>query len=216
MHAVLLAPLPFANSDRLLNLREQSGGGTNAVTFGNYGTWVQRATNFEAIGAWWGAGGKTLTGFGDPTPIAGNQATASYWKAMYIKPVLGSYFTDDDARQGAAPVVVLSEALWRNRFAADPSIIGKSLMLSGTPTRVIGVAPNDYVLGATLERIWTPLIISAARLADHKDHELTVVGLVKRGVSFERATAEVSRIERELADNVLDRLIEFFRVLALI
>lgn len=199
VNAVMLAPLPYANSGRVLRLWERFDGDPNAVTFGNYGSWT-RARSFEAIAAWWsGAGSTTLTGRGDPVRIEGTLATASYWRVFQIKPVLGSYFGEDDAREGASPVVVLSAALWQNRFGGDSSIVGKSIMLGGTPTRVVGVAPQAYILDETPERIWMPLIMTPKRLADHRDHELSAAGLVKRGVSFDQATQELSRITRALA-----------------
>ena len=95
IHAVMLSPLPYANGDRILSLREQSGASANVVTFGNYVSWTQQARSFDAIAAWWPAGSKTLTGVGDPVRISGDQATANYWKVFYIKPVIGGYFTDD-------------------------------------------------------------------------------------------------------------------------
>ena len=199
MNAVLLSPLPYAKSDRLLRVYEQLGEGQRAVTFGNYAVWKTEARSFDAIGAYWFAGGKTLTGVGDPLPISGLQANSDYWKALSIKPVIGRYFEPEDEKEGAAPVVVLSEALWRNRFGADPSIVGRAITLSGTPYRVLGVAPNDYILRPPAELIWTPLIIPASRLADHKDHELTVVALVKPGIPLEQGVRELSRIERRLA-----------------
>jgi putative ABC transport system permease protein len=200
VHAVMLSPLPYANSDRIVDLREQVGPSSNVVTFGNYVSWTQRAKSFDAITAYWtAAGAKTLTGDGDPIRIAGDQATGSYWRVFYIKPVVGSYFTDADAREGATPVVVLSTALWNSRFGGDPAIIGKTITLNGTPTRIVGVAPPDYVTSGPEERIWTPLIIPAERANDHKDHELSVAGILRRGVTYEQAVHEMSQIERRLA-----------------
>jgi putative ABC transport system permease protein len=199
VHAVMLSPLPYANADRIIALREQNGPSANVVTFGNSVTWTQRAKSFDAITAYWPAGSKTLTGKGDPVRINGDQATGNYWKVFYIKPTAGSYFTEDDAREGAAPVVVLSAALWNNRFGGDPAIIGKSITLNGTPTRVVGVAPQEYVVSGPEERIWTPLIIPADRANDHGDHELSVAGILRRGVRSEQAIHEMSQIERALA-----------------
>ncbi|HEY4307381.1 MAG TPA: ABC transporter permease [Gemmatimonadaceae bacterium] len=200
VHAVMLAPLPYANSDRIIQVREKNGEYPNDVTFGNYVSWTQSARSFDAIAAWWGSGSATLTGVGDPVRITGDQTTANYWKVFNIKPVLGGYFTEDDAREGAAKVVVLSTALWRNRFGADPAIVGKSIMLNGAPVRVVGVAPQEYLTGGESgERIWSPLVIPAQRANDHKDHELSVAGMVKAGVSNEAAIRELSSIERRLA-----------------
>jgi hypothetical protein len=103
VHAVLLSPLPYANVDRVVTLLEANQQSYNAVTFGNYVTWTQRAKSFDAIAAWWYGGSKTLTGTGDPVRLTGIQTTGNYWKVLYIKPVAGTYFTDDDAREGAAP-----------------------------------------------------------------------------------------------------------------
>ena len=183
VNAVMLAPLPYANADRIIDLREQVGPSFNAVTFGNYVSWTQRAKSFDAIAAYWQAGSKTLTGSGDPVRISGDQTTGNFWKVFYIKPTAGSYFGEEDAREGAAPVVVLSAALWHNRFAGDPEIIGKTITLNGAPTRVVGVAPQDYVVSGSEERIWTPLIIPARRANDHSDHELAVAGILRRGVT---------------------------------
>ena len=199
VHAVLLSPLPYANSDRVLSLLEQNGQSYNSVTFGNYVSWTERAKSFDAIAAWWYGGGKTLTGAGDPVRISGIQTTGNYWKVLYLKPLAGTYFSDEDAKEGAAPVAVLSAALWRNRFSGDPSIVGKTISLNGTPTRVLGVAPAEYIAGGPAELIWTPLIIPAQRAADHKDHELSVAGMVRRGVTNEQAIREMSQIERQLA-----------------
>lgn len=199
MHAVMLSPLPYANSDRILSLREKDGELAREATFGNYVSWTEQARSFDAIAAWWYAGGGTLLGVGEPANISGIQASASYWKVFSIRPVLGRYYTEDDEREGAAPVVVLSEALWRSRFSGDSSIVGKSINLSGVSVQVVGVAPQDYVLTDPQELIWRPLIISPQRRNDHGDHELQVAGLVKAGVTFDQATREMSAIERALA-----------------
>ena len=203
VHAVILAPLPFANGGRILSLREQDGELARETTFGNYVSWREQAKSFDAIAAWWYTGGGTLLGAGEPTNISGVQASASYWKVFSIKPVLGRYFTEQDEQEGAPPVGVLSEALWRGRFGGDSSIVGKTINLSGVQIQVLGVAPQDYLvtrptIGAQ-EVIWRPLIISAQRRSDHADHELQAAGLVREGVPFDQATREMSRIERALA-----------------
>src|SRR5262249_19009363 len=145
----------------------------------------------------------TLLERGEPTNISGIRASASYWKVFSIKPVLGRYYTEQDEQEGAPPVGVLSNALWKNRFGGDSSIVGKTINLSGVSIQVLGVAPEDYLATTSVleeqEVIWRPLIISAQRRNDHGDHELQVAGLVKEGVTFEQATREMSRIERALA-----------------
>jgi predicted permease len=199
VYSVLLAPLPYANGDRILSLREKYGPGEMAVTFGNYKTWLQGAHSFEALGASWGSAPLTLTGNGDPTPVAASRANADYWRAMYIRPTLGRYFSASEDREGASPVVVLSDALWRNRFGADRGILGRSITLGGVAYQVVGVAAPGYILYPPAEKVWVPLIVPASRYEDHKDHELSVYGLVRKGVPTQTAIHELSNIERSLA-----------------
>ena len=94
VYSVLLRPLPYAHADRLLKLRERNGTSDSqgmVVTFGNYATWKARVQSFEALGAYI-YGGLTLTGAGEPRQIQVLRASADYWKALYIPPVLGHYF----------------------------------------------------------------------------------------------------------------------------
>jgi len=199
IYSVLLAPLPYANGNRVLSLSEKFGANDMSVTYGNYGTWRQTAHSFEVLGAATGSRPLTLTGVGDPTPIAASRVNADYWRAMYIRPVLGRYFAAGDDRVGADPVVVVSYDLWKNRFGADPGIIGRTIILAGQAYQVVGVASPEYILYPPSEKVWVPLAIPAERLQDHKDHELTVYGLVRAGIPLSTAIHEMSNIERSLA-----------------
>jgi predicted permease len=198
VYAVMLKPLPFANSDRLITIGERSGANVNSVTFGNYATWRDNAHSLAGIAAFWGGGTTTLTGRGEPTPITALSTTGSFWTVEFIPPVLGRYYTADDERNSAAPVAVISDALWQTRFHGDTSIVGKQITLSGTDFTVIGVAPQDHTIGWPAELIWRPMKIDAGRWNDHSDHELTVHAIVRPGVSIEQATRELSAIERRL------------------
>jgi putative ABC transport system permease protein len=199
IYSVLLRPLPYAHPDRLLDLRERNGASDTygmVVTFGNYGVWTQRIHSFEAFAAYnWG--GLTLTGAGEPQPLQVLHASADYWKAFYIPPVRGHYFQQSDDAPGAPNVVVLSNALWESAFGGDSSIIGRQITLGGEPYAVLGVASPLY----TMPKVdaWVPLRLTQSQLAEHADHELTVVGLVRAGVPQETAVAELTRVETELA-----------------
>lgn len=200
VYSVLLRPLPYANADRVLTLAQRNGGGTMSVPFGNYDTWRREATGFDAIGAYWFTGPMTLTGQGDPTPISAPTASAGYWKAMFIPPVLGRYFTDEEDREGAPHVTVLSYALWQNRFAGDPGILGRAITLDGQPYTVVGVAAAAYVLYPPTEKLWVPLAPSGQRLGDFSDHELTVYARLKPGVSAITAVRQLTQIDTRLAN----------------
>ena len=201
VHAVLLRPLPFRNADRLLNLREANGPDIPDgmfVTFGNYGSWVERSRSFEALAGSLGLSSVTLTGAGEPQQLRVTRATAQYWKALYIAPTLGRYFDIEDAKPGAEKVVVLSYGLWQSAFGGDSAIVGRSVTLSGEPYVVRGVAAREYALTPQGSAAWIPLVLTPEMLADHGDHELTVVGLVKPNITVEAAIAELTAIQRDL------------------
>ncbi len=200
VYAVLLKPLPYANGDRIVRISESMGDGWNSgITFGDYHTWKTRQTSFEVLGATWGQSPMTLTGVGDPTPVATGLASADYWKVMYIPAARGRYFTDAEDREGATPVVVLSYALWKNRLGSDPGIIGRSLTLNGQGRVVVGVAAPEHVLGPPAERVWIPLAAPASRNDDHDDHEIAVYGLLRAGAPITQAARELGELQKGIA-----------------
>jgi putative ABC transport system permease protein len=200
VYSVMLKPLPFANSGRIITISETTNGANaNAATFGNYASWRDNAHTLEAIAAQWLGGSRTLTGRGDPAPVPTLSTTAGWWKVQFIPPVAGHYYGADDERIGAPPVAVISYRLWQNRFNGDRSILGKQITLNATDYTIVGVAPAAYSIAVPDEMVWLPLKIEPARWQDHSDHELTVFALVKPDVSIEQATRELSAIERGLA-----------------
>ena len=200
VYSVLLKPLPFANGDRILTFNQSNGQGRMCcLPFGNFETWKKEATGFDAMGAIWFTGPLVLTGYGDPTPISAPSVSAGYWKALFVPPVIGRYFTEEEDRYGASKVVVMSYALWQNRFAGDRSIVGRAITLGGQAYTVVGVAPPAYILSPPAERIWRPLAPPPERFTDFGDHELTVYGLLKPGVPQDVAVRQLVQIDTRLA-----------------
>jgi putative ABC transport system permease protein len=197
-YSVLVRPLPYAHPDRLVNLRERNGSASMFVTFGNYGVWRERASDFAALGAFH-YGSFTLTGVGDPQRVTALYATAGYWKALYIPPAAGRYFTRDEDTPGAPHVVVLSHALWQSAFGADRDAVGRAISLNGEPYTVVGVAAPEYASAGYTPAVWVPMAITPAELQEHADHELTVIGLVRSGLTTRDAVRQLTSIETELA-----------------
>jgi putative ABC transport system permease protein len=192
--------LPYANADRVFTFVQQNGSGTMCcLPYGNFDVWRREATSFEAIGAIAGSGPMTLTGQGDPLPVPTTQASAGFWKAMFIPPALGRYYTEADDREGAPHVVVISYAMWQNRFGGDRGLVGRNITLNGRPYTVAGVASPQYVLYPPSEKIWVPLAPQSWRLSDFKDHELRVYGLLKPGVPLLVADAATDANRTRLA-----------------
>ena len=199
VYSVLLRPLPYAHADRLVELREGAqGGGSMNVTAGNYDVWRQRSPRFTALGAYW-YGSFTLTGAGAPERLLALEASADYWRALYIPPLAGRYFGPAEDEPGAPNVVVLSYALWSSTFASDPRVVGKTITLNGNGYTVIGVAPADYALTTAAPAIWVPLALTAAERAEHADHELTVIGLLRDGDAIPDAVRDLTAVQHQLA-----------------
>ncbi len=203
VYGVMLRPLPYEHGERLVSIGEL-GSGSGSVTFGDYATWKARQTSFDVIGASWGSPPQTLTGKGDPVPVTTVRATANYWKAMHISPVRGRYFSDTEDREGAAPTVIISYALWQNRLGGDPNVVGSTVSLNGTERTVIGVAPSEYILYPPAERVWVPLVIPDSKSVDHADHELTVYGILRQGVSIDQGRRDIAALQREIASQFKD------------
>jgi putative ABC transport system permease protein len=195
VYSALLRPLPYAHADRVLLLSEGQDG--NAVTFGNFASWRERSHEFEALGAWL-YGSATLSRDDDTTRVTALRATADVWKVLQTPPAAGRYFTQDEDRPTAAPVVVLSHHLWDTQFHDDPAVVGSSLLLDATPRTVVGVASPGFEAAGILTDLWLPAAFSSSTFAEHGDHELTVYGLIRDGGSRQAAMTELAQIEQQL------------------
>ncbi|HTI61900.1 MAG TPA: ABC transporter permease [Gemmatimonadaceae bacterium] len=200
VYAVLLKPLPYQDAGRVVRLQQRNGSGSMCcLPYGNFYMWAREATGFEALGATTGRGTMTLSGEGEPRSMPVTLASAGYWKAMFIPPVLGRYFTDDEDREGARKVAVISYALWQSHFNGDRAILGRTITLEGVGYQVIGVAPPEYVLYPPAEKVWLPIAPPASRLSDFGDHELSVYGKLRRGVPQAAALRQLAQIDTRLA-----------------
>src|SRR5215470_8889415 len=162
---VLLNPLPYPNSDRLVTLdhgalvfnRTQGFG----ITRGYYYLYLERAQTLESLAIYSGETA-TLTGSGEPERIDVVNTTPSLASVMRVRPAVGRWFTEDEGRPGAPPRVVLSHGLWLRRFGGDPDIVGRTIVLSGVSSEVIGVMPASFTFPFERTEAWAPLQITRA------------------------------------------------------
>src|SRR5262245_5763749 len=142
---VLLRPLPYGQADRIVivweTLRDLTNGSASA---GHFKDWTEQNTVFDETAATLGTT-YNLAEAGEPERLTGTRVTAGYFRVAAVTPAAGHYFTEDDLRNNQR-LVVLSELLWRRRFAANPAIIGQEIRLSGEPYTVVGVAPSAFAL----------------------------------------------------------------------
>ena len=200
--AVLLRPLPFPEPDRLMVLWADlsvRGGPTHInSTPADAFAWKEQSRSFEDM-AVFETRDYNLTGVGDPQKLFGVRTTGNLFAVLGMKPVLGRTLTLDDEKPEAAPVVLVSEPLWRSRFAADMTLVGRTISLNGLPHTVVGVVPPDFAFPDRRATVWVPARYTAPELAERGAYFLFVIGRLKAGVTQSAAQAEMSIIGRRLA-----------------
>lgn len=200
VNGVLLSPLAYPRPDRLVMVWERNVAHhveTNTVNPGNFNDWRHRATSFTGLAAAsWAS--LTFTG-GSPEIVPGRAVTAGFFGVMGTAPELGRVFTADEAAPGGPAVIVLSDGLWRHRFGADSSVIGRAVSVAGGTVRVVGVMPPGFgPLPYGQERYWEPSRLDPNDRSRHGRY-LVVVGRLKPGATIAQAQAEMDRITPALA-----------------
>ena len=202
VNAVLLRPLPYPESDRLVMLREKTSTFPNgSVSYPNYLDWRAGQRSFTDL---------TLTrretynfspmGGGAPERVGGGRVTFNFLAIMGLKPLMGRDFTEKDDVPGAAPVALISERLWKSKFGSSPSVLGKQVMVDGIAREIIGVLPDDLRF-PRLAEMWVPLAETrkdegALRRGNHPG--FSVLGRLKPGVTLQQANADLDTIAAEL------------------
>lgn len=204
--SILLRPLPYKDSDRLVAvLRGPDGTGpVSPADFLDYRRAAQSFTRLAAAQAWSG----TLGGGIDPAGgapgaaerIAGLQVSADMFELLGVQPLIGRTFVEGEDEAGRDEVVVLGHSLWRRRFGADPAIVGRSVSIDAQSYQVVGVMPPTFRFAPfwqTRAEMWRPLSLER-RLDDRAGRSLRLFGRLKDGVTVGQAQAELTAIAARL------------------
>jgi putative ABC transport system permease protein len=200
VNSVLLKPLPYEDPDQLVLLNEYGANfGEMSISYPNFTDWRAQNRVFEKIGVF-NRGNYNLTGGGEPERVLVAQTSADLFEALRAKAALGRVYTNDEDKPGANPVVVLSHGLWRGRFGADASIVGRSVTLNDRGYTVIGVMPQGFQFPNRVE-MWTPV----GPLSDQESWKqrgnhpgLYAVARLKPGVTLEQARADMKNVTTAL------------------
>jgi len=163
--------------------------------------WRKQADSYSGMAAA-AFGSFTVSGSVEPERVSGGQVSANYFQVLGIAPIRGRSFAPDEDQPGHAKVAMISEDLWRQRFGADPSAIGRTLKANGENYIVIGVVPSRFRIWIFPAQLWIPIEFTPEQLGPEgrKDHWfLNVFARLKPGVSQSRANAELSAIAQSLA-----------------
>ncbi|MEX2526041.1 MAG: ABC transporter permease [Gemmatimonadota bacterium] len=195
VHAVLLAPLPYPEPDRLVLIWETSPQGTerNVVSPGNVVDWTDRARSFSHLGAYSGPYGVSLTGSGEPARVIIAEIQPGVARALGVAPVLGRTFVEEDA-QGAGDVAILSHALWRDRFGEDPEVLGRRIVLNDRPISIIGVMGPGFDFPRRGVELWQPVRTARMDPNERRSHNFGVLARLAPTASLDAARAEMNAI----------------------
>jgi len=202
---ILIDPLPYPHARRLMLLWEmRMNGAPMPVTFGTFHGLSQRTQSFDALAVFkpWQPAATATSQADRPERITGQRVSADYFRVLGIVPLLGRNFQASDDRSKGPNVVVLSDSLWRRRFAADASIVGKQVRLDDALYTIIGVMPRTYenVVNPSAE-IWAPLQYDPSLPFDGREwgHHLRLIARIEAGVSTEQAGSELTATLHSLA-----------------
>jgi putative ABC transport system permease protein len=198
VNPVLFQPLPYPDARQLMLIWDGQGGSRLDVTFGTYRELVARTRSFESMTVMRPVQ-PTLTGVAEPERLDGQFVSADFFRVLGVRPALGRNFETSDDQPNSPFVVIISDGLWRRRFSADPTIVGRQIKLSDVPVTVIGVLPRGFenVLSPAAE-IWSPLKYDAALPLDGREwgHHLRLVARVRADLGPESAARELDAIAR--------------------
>jgi hypothetical protein len=198
VEAVLLRSLPYSQPDLLMIVWEDMsylGFANNTPAPANYLDWKAQNRVFTDMASTRFVTA-SLTGDGQPEQLSGKKVTPNFFDVLGVQPVVGRPFTAEEDKS-QSPVVVLSYNLWRRRFGGDESILGRSILLNGVQTKVVGVMPKDFFFSDRKNSdYWVPMAFTPEQWAaeTRRDH---AAGAEEHGACRAGPAKTVSGIERE-------------------
>jgi len=205
VNTVLLRPLPFPDAQQLtwlasgksLNAGLLKAAGLSGVTYtvSAYEEFRRHNHSYQSVTSYnpfFGNSEYTLTGLGEPEPVAGVMVAGNFFQTLGVQPALGRLFLPEECQKGGRPAVLLSDAFWRRQFAGDSTIVGQAITLSKQSVTVVGVLPSSFDFGSIFSPglkidVYVPAIMDNLR---DWGNTLALVGRLKPGVSVAQAQAE--------------------------
>jgi putative ABC transport system permease protein len=200
VNAVFFRPLPFAEPDRLMQVYEDAsaiGFPRGSVASGNYADWKKQQTVFDDMAAV-APRSFSLTGDGDPERILAHAVSSNFFPLLGTQPVLGRNFSHEEDKPGANKVAIISHGLWQRRYASQPGVVNRDILLDGVKYTVVGVMPEGFQFMANTVGLWVPVALTPQQLGDHDNHNYTVVARLKSGVTPAQADAEIQTLSQRI------------------
>src|SRR5215831_10332609 len=201
VNGVLLNPLPYPHSERLVTVFERRPGvDQSPPVYLNYLDWQRENRTFSSMAIYRNQD-YSVTGLSEARRVSGYMISADFFATLGINPVLGRTFRADDDQVGAAPVVILGGGFWSREFGSSPDVVGRSLTLNGKPYTIVGVIPASFSFYGQVRDAYTP--IGEWDDPSFRDRRISVsahvIGRLKPGITLAQARADMDVIARNLA-----------------
>ncbi|MDQ6831591.1 MAG: ABC transporter permease [Gemmatimonadota bacterium] len=202
VRGVLIRPLPFERSDRLVDLTHMiviSGASRIDQSDATYLLYRRDNRTFADMGVYREVAANVAPVVGParadarPERVPAAVMTASVFRTLRVAPIRGRIFSTADETPGAPPSVLVGEEMWRHQLGADPSIVGSRIVVDGVPRTIVGVMPASFAFPANESALWLPLALDAARTSS-ATFDLHGIGRLKDGVSIAAAAADLQRL----------------------
>ncbi|MGI9069966.1 MAG: ADOP family duplicated permease [Bryobacteraceae bacterium] len=206
VNSVLLSPLPYRDSNRLICLFEEiPSSKRSSISYPNFIDWRNMNRSFSSIAGYHGID-VNISSNGEAEHLPGEMISAGLFETLGINPILGRTFSKDDDRLGAEPTIMISEGLWKRKFGSMPNIVGQPLAVNGTPRTIIGIVPSKFHFpeATSITDVYEPMgNWNEPRFYANRSAGSVwfAVGRLKPRVTLEAARADMQRVSHRLAMN---------------
>ena len=199
IYGILIKGLPFDDAPRIATVQyldPAHGGEERPFPYGDFVRYRARQRSFDALGAF-SVGTATVRSGEGADRVRSVHVTAGVFDVTRVRPMLGRAFAPADNDPAAPPTAVLSYAMWRDRYAGDSAVVGRTARVDARPHTIVGVMPQRYEFPVATS-IWLPLQIDAATLGTGEGPAVGAVGRLRPSVSYEQANGELGLVSRQL------------------
>ncbi len=201
LNAVALRPLPYPESDRLVELWgnvERATVERRGTSIPDYIDWRDKSRSFDLIGAWSGAN-FVLYGAGEPTQVASELVSDNYFAMLGVEPLLGRTLTPQDDVVGGPSAAVIGERLWERAFNRDPNVIGRSIQLGNWSFTIAGVVPAAFRGRSDASEVWVSMLSHPANAKPNRGNRgFSPLARLAPGVTLTTAQADMTNVARQL------------------
>ena len=217
VNAVLLRPLPFREPDRLVWIENIFGGGLSGRTtrVDVFNGWREQNKSIESLAAYFAFfdyGRQTMTGSGDPERLRSVGVSDNFLPTLGVRLLHGRNFTAEECAWNGPRAAILSHAFWQRRFAGDPAVVGRTVMLDNNPATIVGVLPPTFDFAAifspgTEVELVTPFPLTPETA--NWGNTLFGIGRLRRGITVQQAQAELTVVSERLRGTTLKNIGSF-------